>query len=197
FARHWMHNGWVVVSDEKMSKSLGNFTNLRELVAWADPRAYRLLVLQSHYRAPIEVTEDTVKRAARTLDGLDAFARRFGAAPFAADPDPAVVDAFRERMDDDLDTPGAMALLFETVRRANRDGDEGAAAAVFEMAAAVGLGLRTDTGDVTPEAAELARRRDEARAAKDWATSDALRAELQAMGYEVEDAPTGTVVRRR
>src|SRR3984957_15112341 len=77
FARHWDHNGWVMVGGEKMSKSLDNFTSLTELLAHTDPRAYRLLVLRSHYRSPIEVTRDTLADAERALARLDTFARRF------------------------------------------------------------------------------------------------------------------------
>ncbi len=77
FARHWVHNGWVMVGGEKMSKSLGNFTSLTDLLARSDGRAYRLLVLRSHYRSPIEVTADTVADAEKGLDRLDGLARRF------------------------------------------------------------------------------------------------------------------------
>jgi cysteinyl-tRNA synthetase len=90
-----------------------------------------------------------------------------------------------------------MALLFDAVRRANADGDEAAAAAAFVIAGAVGLELRTDSGAVDDDAAELARRRDEARAAKDWATADALRDELGGLGYEVNDGASGTEIRKR
>ena len=77
FARHWMHNGWVTVGGEKMSKSLGNFTSLADLLARSDARAYRLLVLRSHYRSPIEVTPDTIAQAEAGLARLDELARRF------------------------------------------------------------------------------------------------------------------------
>jgi len=173
FANHWVHNGFVEVGGQKMSKSLGNFTNLLDLVEDHDSRAYRLLVLRSHYRAPIEVSKETVADAE------------------------AALDRFRELMDDDLSTPAAIALLFDLVKRANAEGDEAAAAAGLEICGAVGLRLRAGGGDVDPEAAELARRRDEARAAKDWASADALRDELVAMGYEVADTPSGTELRRR
>ena len=77
FARHWVHNGWVTVGGEKMSKSLGNFTSLRDLLDRSDPRAYRLLVLRSHYRSPIEVTPETIADAESGLARLDELARRF------------------------------------------------------------------------------------------------------------------------
>jgi cysteinyl-tRNA synthetase len=195
FATHWVHNGFVEVEGEKMSKSLDNFTNLLDLIETSDPRAYRLLVLQSHYRAPIEVSKDTASAASRALERLDTFARRFAAAE-GGPSDEAALERFRERMDDDLDTPAAMALLFDLVRQANADDDERAAATAFEIAGAVGLVLRTASGDVGDDAHELARRRDEARAAKDWALADALREQLQQLGYEVSDTPTGTALRK-
>jgi cysteinyl-tRNA synthetase len=202
FARHWIHHGWVMVENEKMSKSLGNFTNLLDLIETVDPRAFRLLVLQSHYRAPMEVSGTTTAAAGAALERLDAFARR--AAGLAGDADAAALEAFRTAMDDDLDTPAAVALLFDLVRRANTAldaGDEGAAAplaaAVREMAGAFGLRLRSTDDEVPAEIAALAAERDRARAAKDWASADRIRDQLQAEGWAVEDTPTGTQVRRR
>jgi len=196
FARHWVHNGFVEVAGEKMSKSLDNFTDLLDLVEWGDPRAYRLLVLRSHYRAPIEVSKDTVKDAEQALERLDSFARRFADAA-SGRPDDDAIARFRDLMDDDLGTPAAMALLFDLVRRANADDDRGAAAAAFEICTAVGLELRTSAGDIAEDALAVARERDEARAAKDYARSDALRDRLTEMGYEVKDTPNGTELRRR
>jgi cysteinyl-tRNA synthetase len=202
FSRHWMHHGFVEVAGEKMSKSLGNYTSLTDLLARTDARAYRLLVLRSHYRSPMEVVPDTIAQAEASLEGLDAFARRTADLPLTA-ADAGVLDRFRSRMDDDLDTPGATALLFDTVRIANAalDGDDVAmaaalAAAVREMAGAVGLELRSATDEVDEATAELVRQRDEARAAKDYATADRIRDELVGAGWVVEDTPGGTQVRR-
>jgi len=201
FARHWVHNGFVEVGGEKMSKSLGNFRNVPDLLAEHDPRAYRLLVLQSHYRSPLEVTDDTIAAAEAALDRLDALARRVAEVPDAA-PDESRLDEFRRHMDDDLDTAAAMALVFGLVTEVNRlldEGDDKAAAPLVaawrEMLDAVGLEVGVDD-EVPEEIAALARRRDEARAAKDWATADALRDELTAAGWSVEDTPAGTQVRR-
>ncbi len=202
FARYWIHHGWVMVEDQKMGKSLGNFTNLLDLIETVDPRAFRLLVLQSHYRAPMEVSRTTTAAAGAAFGRLDAFARR--AAGLAGDADAAALEAFRTAMDDDLDTPAAVALLFDLVRRANTAldaGDESAAAplaaAVREMAVAFGLRLRATDDEVPAEIAALAAERDRARAAKDWASADRIRAQLQAEGFAVEDTPAGTQVRRR
>ena len=142
FARHWVHNGWVTMGGEKMSKSLGQLHLAHRPAGRSDARAYRLLVLRSHYRSPIEVTPDTIADAE---DGLAparragppvrparrcwpparwsaVVARRLGTAPAA---DAEAVARFRERMDDDLDTPGALAGVFDLVRRANAAADAG------------------------------------------------------------------------
>jgi cysteinyl-tRNA synthetase len=202
FANHWMHNGFVVDAEgEKMSKSLGNVSNLLDLIDLYDPRAYRMVLLQSHYRSPVKITQDGIDAATKSLAGLDAFAARV-ATVAAAEPDAGVLDEFRAAMDDDLDTPRATALLFDTVRRTNAaldagDADTAAtlAAAAREMAGAVGLRLGSDV-EVDPDALARAQALDAARAAKDFATADALRAGLQADGWTVETTRDGTSLRR-
>jgi cysteinyl-tRNA synthetase len=204
FAHHWMHNGFVIDAEgEKMSKSLGNVDNLLDLLDRYDGRAYRLLLLQSHYRSPVLVGAENLEAATNALAGLDAFAARSAAvgATDRADADAGVLDAFTAAMDDDLDTPTATALIFETVRRANAaldQGDPAAAelvAAVREMTSAVGLQLR-GTADVPGDVLERVAAIDAARAAKDYRTADAIRAELQTEGWIVETTAGGTSVRR-
>jgi cysteinyl-tRNA synthetase len=193
FASLWFHNGMLEIDGEKMSKSLGNVRNLLDLVEEYDPRAFRLLVLRSHYRSPMDVGDEALRDCTAALERLDSLARR--SAGTAVDPDPAALDRFRAFMDDDLSTPGAVGLLFELVTAANK-GDAAAGAAALEIAGALGLELRA-VGSVSDEARALAAERDEARRAKDWARSDALRDQLVAMGYEVADTPTGTELRAR
>ena len=203
FARHWTHNGFVEVAGEKMSKSLGNFTSLVDLLDTADARAYRLLVLGSHYRAPVEVTGETVASAGSALSRLDDFARRTADLPGAA-PDAAALESFRRHMDDDLDTPAVVAQMFDLVRATNTAMDSGdhqraasAAAAVRAIAGAVGLPLAADGDEVDASTSDLMARRDTARAARDFAAADALRSELEASGWVVEDTAAGTRVHRR
>jgi cysteinyl-tRNA synthetase len=203
FAGHWVHNGFVEVGGEKMSKSLGNFTNLLDLTDRHDPRAYRLLVLRSHYRSPVEVTAGTVTDAERQLDRLDAFARRTAGLP-SVPPEPAALAEFRRLMDDDLNTPGALAVVSQLVTRANQaldiEDEEGAAplaAAVRDLCGAVGLVLHgEDAEGPDAEAQALVVRRTEAKAARDFASADLLRDELRARGWLVEDTPKGPVLRR-
>ena len=201
FSRRWAHHGMVEDErGEKMSKSVGNTMSLLELVDKYDPRAFRLLVLQSHYRGPMTVGPNTLAAAAAGVDRLDAFAREFSEAR-GAEADPAALEEFRQRMDDDLDTPNAVALGFELVKDARAASPRQAAAkaaAVFEIfERALGLPLHDTTEGPSDEALAKAAARDEARAAKDWARADALRAELQADGWIVEDGPRGTTIRPR
>jgi cysteinyl-tRNA synthetase len=218
FSRYWVHNGWVTVDGTKMSKSLGNFTTLTEFLTQHDPRAYRLLVLRARYRTPIEVTPETVVDAERALERLDTLARRFSledllaqsasgflveGTPPATGIDSDALALFRARMDDDLDTPGALAGIFDLVTAAHAGADAGQgerarqlAVTAAVLAAALGLSLRGEAAVVDEETIRLVAERDAARAARDFARADALRDELTAMGWTVEDTPSGTAVRR-
>jgi cysteinyl-tRNA synthetase len=200
FARRWAHSGMVIAEGgEKMSKSLGNTLSLLELLDTYDPRAFRLQVIQSHYRSPMTIGESTLTAAAATVQGLDAFARDFAWAR-GANPDAGALERFRERMDDDLDTPNAVAGAFDLRKDARAATDERAAplaAAVFTIFEdALGLPLNGDVEALPPDALARAQARDNARATKDWARADALRAELQEEGWVVEDGPEGTTIRR-
>jgi cysteinyl-tRNA synthetase len=203
FARHWVHSGMVTAAGgEEMHKSLGNFVNLTDLLDKVDGRAYRLLVLQSHYRSPVEVTDATIERAVNTLEGLDAFGRRFADVP-PAPALPDVVAKFVALMDDDFNTPPATALLFDLVRDANKAADagdhEGAhanAATALELLGVLGLSLRTAVDDVDEPTAALIAARNVARNEKNWAEADRIRDELVALGWTVEDGAGGTTVHR-
>ena len=202
FANHWMHHAFVVDGeDEKMSKSLGNVSNLLDLIEHYDQRAYRLVLLQSHYRSPVKLGQSKIDGAVAALAGLDAFAAR-AANVASVDPDPATIEAFRAAMNDDLDTPKAMSIVFDTVRAANAAidaGDDSAGpwvAAVMEICSAVGLELSAGGDDVGDDVSAKAAALDQARADKDFAAADAIRAELQADGWTVETTKDGTTVRR-
>ncbi len=206
FASHWMHHAFVVdTSGEKMSKSLGNFTSLTDLLERVDHRAYRLLLLQAHYRSPVLVDASSIGDAERSLGGLDRLSRR----AVEADLDPeAPLDGdalgpWVEAMEDDLDTPRALGLVFDWLRAANSaldagDQDEATRLVrlVREATSAVGLELRTSSEEVDPAALDLAAARDEARASRHWAAADRLRDELVSRGWTVEDTPQGTRLRR-
>ena len=208
FARHWIHSGMVLVGGEKMSKSLGNFTTLAEALDAHGPRAFRLAVLQSHYRKPMDLGPTELEAAKKGVERFEAMLRAAEAAGIDAADAPlaeGIVTKFRDAMDDDFNTPLAMGTVFEAVREANRAisaGDAARAASlvatVLELTGALGLDLTTAdvpaAGDV--EIDRLVRERDEARAARDFARADTLRDELTARGITLEDTPSGTVWRR-
>jgi cysteinyl-tRNA synthetase len=199
FANHWMHHAFVVDAEgEKMSKSIGNVSNLLDLIEHYDPRAYRLVLLQSHYRSPVKLGQAMIDAAVRALAGLDGFAAR--TAGMSGEVDTATIEAFRAAMDDDLDTPKAMALVFDAVRKVNVGIDagedvSGLVAAVNEICAAVGLELSAGS-DVPDDIAAQAAALDQARADKDYAAADAIRDALQSGGWIVETTKDGTSVRR-
>jgi cysteinyl-tRNA synthetase len=202
FARYWLHNGMLNVDGQKMSKSLGNFVTLVDVLEQYDPRAFRLLVLQTHYRRGMEVGEKELSDAEKAIGRLDALARRVRADGLESAP-VGDVTPFRDVMDDDFDTPAALAYVFELVRDANVALDEGlqdTAAATFatvrELAGVLGIGLRAEAPEADAEIDALVEAREAARRAKDWAESDRIRDELSRRGIVVEDTPRGPEWRR-
>jgi len=199
FTRRWAHNGMVVDEQgEKMSRSIGNVTSLPVLVERFGGRVLRTLVLSTHYRSPLTVTEETIGNAQGVLNRLDNFARETGDLPAAA-PDPGVLARFRWRLDDDFDTSGALTVVQSAIRdaRAERDRAPALAAAVRECCdEALGLALPGGEEPLGEKVAALVSQREAARAGGDYAQADSMRAELLAMGYLVEDTPAGPKVRQ-
>jgi cysteinyl-tRNA synthetase len=205
FARYWLHSAMVNVGGEKMSKSLGNFRNLAEALDEHGPRAFRLLVLQTHYRRTMEINDTQLKAARAAVDGLDNLVRR---AEAAGVPTVAPVDApaFVAAMDDDFGTPEAVGVIFSLANEANTAIDAGdveraapLVATVRELASVLGLEVGVETlvpAEVATWVETLVAERNDARAHKDWARADAIRDELRDQGFELEDTPNGTVWRR-
>jgi cysteinyl-tRNA synthetase len=207
FTRYWMHNGWVTLGGEKMSKSMGNTALVDEVVTRVRPVELRYYLIAPHYRSTIEFTDEALAEAATGYRRLESFVRhaaeRLGSGPGELAP------GFRAAMDDDLGTPAAIAAVHEAVTAGNTalaDGDdEAAAAALGSVRAMLGvLGLdpldpqwATTGGDdklstVTDGLVSLAlEQRQAARARKDFAAADAIRDQLAALGVSVEDTPRG------
>jgi len=207
FARYWVHNGFVNLGAEKMSKSLGNTLLIRELVKRHDPDALRLWLLGTHYRHPVEFSEERLNEAGRALER---FSRLFREAARYAWPPGPVPDALRQfrlrfeaAMDDDFNTPQALGALFDLARALyehverteEADAQQALVAGVDEVKRLGGaLGLFASGVTVAGPPAEVDRlvsERSEARKRRDWRRSDELRDELQKLGWSVEDTPSG------
>jgi cysteinyl-tRNA synthetase len=197
FARHWLHNGMLNVDGEKMSKSLGNFTTLVDVLDRFDPRAFRLLSIQTHYRRQMEVGDKELSDAEKAIGRLDALARRARAEKLEPVP-PGDVAPFRDVMDDDFDTPAALAYIFELVRDANVSLDEELLetaamqfATVQQLASVLGIELRGDAPEADADIDALVEQREQARRDRKWAEADRIRDELAGRGIVIEDTPRG------
>jgi cysteinyl-tRNA synthetase len=203
FARYWLHNGFVTVGGAKMSKSLGNTLVIDDLRRRFPPEALRWFLLKAHYRQPLDWSDEGIRQIERTLDGLYGTLRELAAVP--VDAAAAVPEDLEAALCDDLNTPRALAVLSELAADARRA--EGAAAqgarksALLAGGALLGL-LQQDpaawfardqaASGVDADAVQaLVDRRHAAKAARDFAAADAIRAELTALGVIVEDTPQG------
>jgi cysteinyl-tRNA synthetase len=221
FARYWVHNGLVRVGADKMSKSLGNFVRMREILDKGLGPAFRLMILQSHYRVPLTYSEEGLLAAERGLERLRAAAEETDASnAIAADSsgveqgDLAALAAetrvrFETAMDDDFNAPEAVAALFDLARAINRErgagggspASEEARTTLIELAGVLGLSLdpvnESAAGDAAPFIDLLLRVRQELRQRREWALSDLIRDELSALEVIVEDTPAGATWSKR
>jgi cysteinyl-tRNA synthetase len=208
FARYWVHNGMVNMGREKMSKSLGNTLTIRDLVTRHDPAALRLFLLGTHYRSPLEWSEERVADSARALERLwrpvDEAEKHATLAAATGQPLPPEFSRYRQRfldaMDDDFNTPEALGALFDLSRALRADGVTPPALVrgaeeLKTLAGALGLvGPRRgglDEGQIN----RLIEERTEARRQRDFRRADEIRGEIERLGAILEDKPTGTVWR--
>ncbi|MCT4701653.1 cysteine--tRNA ligase [Enterobacteriaceae bacterium H20N1] len=212
YVNTWMHSGMVMVDREKMSKSLGNFFTVRDVLKYYDAETIRYFLMSGHYRSQLNYSEENLKQARTSLERLytalrctDNTAQPAGGEAFEA--------RFREAMDDDFNTPEAYSVLFDMAREVNRLKTEdlpaanGLAAALRQLSGVLGLleqepeaflqsSAQADDGEVA-EIEALIKQRNDARKSKEWALADQARDRLNEMGIVLEDGPQGTTWRRK
>lgn len=226
FARYWIHNGFVTVNSEKMSKSLGNFLTIRNALELYHPQVLRFFLLSQHYRSPLDFTKAAVEagraglvRIYRALERLEQILGPWSAQGRGGS-GPPLPEEFRAAMDDDLNTSRATAFLFEKLKEINRLMAEGTSlkepermqleqhrSELLDCGSVLGLlydppsrffeELKQEDREINPEEIErLVAERSAARAAKDWKRADEIRNCLKDMGVVLEDGPRGTSWRR-
>ena len=211
YVNTWMHSGMVMVDREKMSKSLGNFFTIRDVLKHYDPETVRYFLMSGHYRSQLNYSEENLNQARASLErlytslrGLDLSVAPAGGEEFVA--------RFSAAMNDDFNTPEAYSVLFDMAREVNRlktlDMNKASAlgALMRELADVIGIlhqnpeaFLQGEAGsdDEVAEIEALIKLRNDSRAAKDWANADLARDKLNELGIELEDGPDGTTWRRK
>jgi cysteinyl-tRNA synthetase len=221
FIRTWVHNGYLLMDNEKMSKSLGNFLTARELRKRFSPLAIRLFMLSAHYRSPINFSDDSLRQATSAVERLrncwallqEAIASgetRGEAAPRLATEIKRNRERFRDEMEDDLNTAGALGALFEAVKAINSALRESPLPGLAELREAesflreadeilgvLGIGKERESGLTDAEIENRIRERAELKRRKDFQGADAIRSELLEQGVILEDTPQGTRWKRQ
>ena len=218
FARYWLHNGMITLAGEKMAKSTGHVVSLMEALDTFKPLAVRLFYLRTHYRKPLEFSEEALEDAAASIERLWAFRRR-GPGRVEESPLVAVVDRFKASMEDDFDVAGGLGVLFEAVREGNKRLDagedagpwiaayddiagvlgivepvaelDGLSSGLAAVAASIDVAITTESGDVEAIIDTLIDRRRLARDQKDWALADQIRDDLAGLDIVLEDTADG------
>jgi cysteinyl-tRNA synthetase len=204
FVNYWMHNGFVRVDDEKMSKSLGNFFTIRDVLKKYDSEVVRFFILRAHYRSPLNYSDKHLDDAKQALTRLYTALRGFSTNANYDEQDVSAIN-FKAAMNDDFNTPEAVAVLFDLANELNKTRDVKVAAQLKGLASLLGLLNRdpesylkagnTDSDDVS-KIEQLILARTEAKQAKNFVEADKIRQDLMAQGVILEDCPQGTTWRR-
>lgn len=216
FARYWLHNGYINVNDQKMSKSLGNFFTVREIKAEYDLEVVRFFMLSAHYRNPVNFSREMMEQSKSGLERL--YNAKGNLEHMIRNSDPRPMDSeeanklngferyrksFREAMEDDLNTADALAAVFELVRDINSSITDKSSAEfakealriLIELTGVLGL-LQKEEAGLEKEIEALVEKREQARKNKNWSVADSIRDQLKSMGIILEDTPKGVKWKR-
>ena len=206
FVNYWMHNGFVRVDDEKMSKSLGNFFTIRDVLKKYDAEVVRFFILRAHYRSPLNYSDKHLDDAKQALTRLYTSLRGVSTDSNYDEQDVSAIN-FKAAMNDDFNTPEAAAVLFDLANELNKTRDVKVAAQLKGLANILGLlnrdpesffqaGALALDGELTNQIESLITARAEAKKAKNFVEADKIRQDLLAQGVILEDGPQGTTWRR-
>ena len=198
FVRYWLHGAFLRVEGQKMSKSLGNIFTLQDLIKKGyDPLAFRYLLLTAHYRSEMNFRWKTLEGAQSTLENLRSIVAAW---PSEEDADISLLTEFRRLINNDLDTPRALALLWEVVRSKKSLAEKKAALLEFDKVFGLELSKaqsdRTTIGEIPANVRVLIEEREKFRIGKNWAEADRIRQKIIALGYSVEDTSHGSRLKR-
>lgn len=213
FVKYWFHNEWLLVNGQKMSKSLGNFFTLRDILAKGySPKAVRYLLLSGHYRSQLNFTEEELKSAERTVDKMIEFMEKLERLKFTGEYNEKLhfemrkaQDEFVKYMDDDLNMPQALAVIFNFMNVVNKAISENAlsqknAQEIYETMKGfdkvLGL-LSVEKEEVPKEIQKLVDEREKARKAKDFKKADKIREQIRKAGWEIQDTESGPILRKK
>ena len=209
FANYWMHNGYINIDGKKMSKSLGNFFTVRDILKEYDGEIIRFFMLSAHYRSPInfadtlmEQAKSAVERVYTCIENLEFLSENAAETGFDTELKAKLDECrgkFKAAIDDDLNTADAIAAIFDIVYIANteitsdsgKEATEYALSLIRELGEVLGLFVKKQDNSIDAEVEELIEKRQAARAAKDWATADAIRDKLKEMNIILKDTPDG------
>ena len=198
FANYWLHNGFIQVNKEKMSKSLNNFFTLQEIYKEYAPEVIRYMIISAHYRAPIDFSKKNLEQAKNALQRITDFVEN--ARKSKTNIDKKIIKdtdkKFIKSMNNDFDTPNAIAAIFEFIKKANKEGN-GKNAYNFLIKLDKILGLNLDKIEKIPkELITLANQREIARKERDWKLADQLREKINKEGFMIEDSNTGPKLKK-
>ena len=212
FVHYWMHNGYININNQKMSKSLGNFFTVRDIAKEYDLEAVRMFLLSANYRNPVNFSRELMEQTVTSLNRLYTARDRLYDTPVDETVDDSAVtgelDSFRNRfneaMDDDLNTADALGVLFDFARRINifatnahtKAAIEAVKACYAELNGVLGLVVKERKETFPEEALALLEQRKEAKQNRDFAAADAIRDRLKAMGFAVEDTRDGAKLKK-
>lgn len=212
FVKYWMHNGFITINREKMSKSLGNFFTVDEIFKKYDPMVVRYFLLRTHYRSPVNFSFDDLDEAKAALDGIkNAYDdMQFMLKSARNDKTEAEIglkhfkERFVEAMDDDFNTSAALAVIFDLIKKYHElkfkltgEQTSNAKDLLEEFNSVLQLGLKESIVEIKQSAQDLLEKRNEARRNKDFALADKFRADIEAMGYTIDDTPFGSFVKKK